>query len=515
MHGKKKLLMVLLMVLVFGSVLGGLLWHQNHYLMIGFQFYRKDLTYLDLRGQEITVAHYQKLSRRLPDCRIRWDVPLSGGSFDQDSPEIRISVLNDQDVERMDYLEKLQIVHAEGCTDYAQLRALQQRRPEVKVRYTVHLGAESYAQSVSRIDVENLRAEELTLMENLPNLKTVICSGGEVSDIAALRSYCLEKGLDFGISLGGKLLEESVSEVEAKQVTERELNLLQFLPNLKTLQLEEPKAPAQALIHFRTSRPEVEVVWEKEICGVLCTSEDTEIDLSQGSFETLDQVEADMVYFPDAESVFLGKQKMDNEILADYRERVREDYKVVWVVELGTKLTSRTDATTFMPVREHVYYFNDEEAYNLRYCEDMVCMDIGHMSISKLDFLEFMPELEYLVLAHTQVQYIEPIRHCQKLKFLELDWSPIRDYSPLADCKALEDLNLGNTYADFEPVGKMTWLKNLWMIGCSRGPAYRMTQVLPETRVMVSGSATVANGWRDLKNYYAMRDLLQMPYMSW
>ena len=61
----------------------------------------------------------------------------------------------------------------------------------------------------------------------------------------------------------------------------------------------------------------------------------------------------------------------------------------------------------------------------------------------------------------------------------------------------------------------ITWLKNLWMVECSTAARYRMTQALPDTRVMVTGAATVANGWRDLDNYYAMRDLLGMHYMSW
>ena len=132
-----------------------------------------------------------------------------------------------------------------------------------------------------------------------------------------------------------------------------------------------------------------------------------------------------------------------------------------------------------------------------------------------IDFVEFMPNLEYLILAHTQLQYIEPIRHCKKLKFLELDWSPIRDLSPLKECTALEDLNLGNTFCDVTPILEMTWLKNLWMIGCSSRAKYEMTQALPDTKIMITGEATVANGWRDLENYYEMRDLLGMHYMSW
>ena len=57
-----------------------------------------------------------------------------------------------------------------------------------------------------------------------------------------------------------------------------------------------------------------------------------------------------MSYLPDAEQVFLGKCGLDNEELAALRERERENYKVVWTVQLGKKLTARTDATTFMPV---------------------------------------------------------------------------------------------------------------------------------------------------------------------
>ena len=61
----------------------------------------------------------------------------------------------------------------------------------------------------------------------------------------------------------------------------------------------------------------------------------------------------------------------------------------------------------------------------------------------------------------------------------------------------------------------MTWLKNLWVIECNAGVTYKMTQALPNTRVQGSGNATVASGWRNLPNYYAMRDALGMYYMSW
>ena len=54
-----------------------------------------------------------------------------------------------------------------------------------------------------------------------------------------------------------------------------------------------------------------------------------------------------------------------------------------------------------MPVKYHVYYLSNRQAYNLRYCEEVIAVDIGHMNVSDISFVEFMPNLEYLILAHT------------------------------------------------------------------------------------------------------------------
>lgn len=515
MRGFKKLLMLLLILVLFGSVFAGMMWHTRHYVMIDFQFYPKNAQILDLRGQEISVRHYKKLSRRLPETDIEWDVPLSQGVVEEHAETITIAHLTDEDVEILDYLQELKTVEAEGCTDYLQLLALQNRRPEVEVHYSVTLGTESFHCRASRIEVRDLTAEEIGLFDFLPELETVICGGGDEAVIGQVQNYCRDHQLEFGVNIGGQAILDTVRTVSASDAREEDLTLLKFLSGMETLHLENPAASAESLLRLRENRPDVKISWEMDLFGQPHSTEDKEIDLSKAEYDSLEEVEAALAYFPNVETLFLGKPAIDNETIAAYRERIREDYKVVWVVQLGNKLTARTDDTTFMPTREHVYYFNDEEAYNLRYCEDMVCIDIGHMSISDIEFVKFMPNLEYLILAHTQVQHIDPISSCKKLKFLELDWSPLKDATPLLGCTALEDLNMGNTYADFEPVGKMTWLKNLWMIGCSSGARYRMTQALPDTKVMVTGSATVANGWRDLENYYAMRDLLGMHYMSW
>ena len=515
MSKKKIFLMVLLVVLLFSSVIAGVFWHMRHYVLVDMQFYPRGVQHLDLRDREISIRHYEKIIQRLPGCEVRWNVPLSQGSWPEDTRTITVTALTERDVRNLKYLEQLQTVEAEGCTDYRNLLLLRQQIPDLQVNYWVSLGEERFSGRARQVAVENISPEEIQLLQYLPDLQRVLCSGGQPETVADLKNFCEENRLEFLISLGDAPLTMDTRTVKAEGITEQQLNLLQFLPDMQKLHIREPQVAAEQLMQLRQDRPDVTVTWEREVFGKNCTTEMKEIDLSGAKDVDLEKLDEEMTYFPEAETVFLGETQLSNETLAARRDQVRDKYKLVWTVTCGKKLKSRTDATTFMPVREKVYYFNDEEAYNLRYCEDMVCIDIGHMSIYNIDFVKYMPNLEYLILAHTQVQYIEPISTCKKLRFLELDWSPVRDLTPLKGCTALEDLNLGNTFADFTPVGEMNWLKNLWMIDCSTGARYRMTQALPNTKVMVTGSATVDNGWRELDNYYKMRDLLGMHYMSW
>ena len=78
----------------------------------------------------------------------------------------------------------------------------------------------------------------------------------------------------------------------------------------------------------------------------------------------------------------------------------------------------------------------------------------------------------------------------------------------------LEDVNLSRTFADPEPVKKMTWLKNLWCMERGNGVVYEWTQALPNTHVVGIGTDAIGYGWRKLPNYYKMRDALDMYYMD-
>ena len=561
---EKKLNPVLLIVLAAALLAVGIaVWFLLTHVRVAGTFYSRNADVLDLRFADVTTADYDKLRKKAPNSEILWRIPFQGKTYDQDTDVLYVTSLTDEDVATLDYFTRLKTVEAQECTDYPQLAALTARRPEVTVEYAVTIDGREYPQDTAVVSISGITEEEINLLTYLPELTAVTAVGCRTPEqMTRLRDFCQEKGLSFALRFGTKTYPDTVEELDVTGVTDGELELLQLLPELKTLHLKNPEADPETIVQLRSIYPKADISWEVEIAGVSFPDDTKEVDLSavlessaaqtttataagtqtaagaqtatktqtktgtatgtQSTKETqstapavtlnLEDLEKKMSYLSDVERVFLGKCGLDNEELAALRERVRDSYKLVWTVQLGKKLTARTDDTTFMPVREHVYYFLDEDAYNLRYCEDMLCVDVGHMGLTNIDFVKGMPHLQILILAHNgQLQDISPISSCKELIFLELDWSAVKDFTPLVGCTSLEDLNIGLTYPSVEPLMQMTWLKNLWMV--DRGGAYQLSQALPDTKIVASADVTVGAGWRNLPNYYKMRDMLGMEYM--
>ena len=533
---KKALIIVLSVVAaLMAAVVAVCVWTVVNYHIIDAKLYAKDLEVLDLRGQEVKVNHYRKLAEKLPDCDIRWDIPFQDGLLADDAREVTVTTLTEKDVERLDYAQNLQVVNAENCEDYEVLAQLRQRRPELEVRYDVNFSGGNFAWDIKTLLLDTVAEEDFQLLKHLPNLKTVALEAGNHDFVTAnaLRKAVYEAGLEFGVVIGGQILQDTEPVQEIHDITEEEVGLLDYLP-LAELTLVNPNVSGETLVELRDRYPQqwsTKVNWKVTIGDLTFDENTTEVDLTMVEITDLAEVERKLACLPELESVTFGlcgvdepkwgnsrsklnASAIENEDLAAYRDRVREDYKVVWTVRLGPSIALRTDADNFMPNHFGVGQLPDSYAYNLRYCEDMVCLDVGHMTLTDISFVEYMPKLKYLILAWTEVQYIEPIRTCKNLVFLELDNSCIRDLSPLVDCTALEDLNLGNTFCDVTPILEMNWLKNVYFIDGSRASAWKFSQAVPTARVVATGNATVGGGWRRLQNYYDMRDCLHAPYMN-
>lgn len=229
------LIILLVAAIAAGGVLGWKIHYQNTHVFVEGTAYEKDLTQLDLRGTGVSMDYYEQVRQALPDCQIRYDLPFQGGFYSDDTQELTITTLTDGEIAQLDYLPELKTVHAEACTDYPQLLALAQRRPECQVLYQVSIFGKDYPQDT--------------------------------------------KALSFGSE-----------KLDLGELTEA----LAWLPQMETVTFDQPTNPAQELIDLKNAFPQVDIRWEKDAFGKTYASDVTEIDLTDLRIETLEPVEAAM-----------------------------------------------------------------------------------------------------------------------------------------------------------------------------------------------------------------------------
>lgn len=488
----------------------------SNYVFIGGAFYPKNAQSLDLRGKAISPEEYEELCAKLPDCAVQWNVPLSSGTYSEETDVLTLSVLTETDVELIRYFKSLKTVEAEGCRDYSQLELLQSRYPELDVHYSVAVNGDNYPLDTTMLVLTDLTDEDIGAIGHLPNLQYV--HAGQCSDVAQVEKLQnAYPGLSVvtDVQVAGKKLDVETTELEAEGVTWQEAEQLKYLPNLERVHLTEPAMEASELMALQAELPNAQVTWDVSVNGEMLSSDATEVEFTHLAV-TLEELKEGLSYLPELEKVILNQCGVDNETMAAWREEKRGEYKVVWTIQCGEMLV-RTDDTYFMP-RKFELKTGDEAIVDLHYCEDMICIDIGHsLSVTHCEWAASMPNLKYLILAETSVKDLTPLSGLKNLVFLEIFLSQVNDYSPLLGCTALEDLNLCYTNGDVEPLTQMTWLKRLW-IGRIRPDAHGYKEVfaekMPNCEVNMDVIYSTGQGWRNNKNYFDMRDVLGMFYMK-
>ena len=200
------------------------------------------------------------------------------------------------------------------------------------------------------------------------------------------------------------------------------------------------------------------------------------------------------------------------------------DIKIIWEVNL-TYWMLRTDAvafSTFKAVGQN-YWLTNEDAYYLRYCTDLVALDIGHNMVSDISFLQYLPNIKVLILVDNMkpfsetggyLEYLEDcswISYCKKLRYLEIFVSDVRDLSFLKDTPLIEDLNICYSYVDsIEYLKDLPHLQRLWMEGTDvpYEDFEELEKLYPDATLVYWGSGSVDQGWRDGDHYWAMRNMV-------
>jgi hypothetical protein len=234
--------------------------------------------------------------------------------------------------------------------------------------------------------------------------------------------------------------------------------------------------------------------------------------------ESTDELEIMLKYLPKLERVEMCDCGIPSNDMDALSKRY-PDIRFVWTIKVGNG-TLRTDATAFIPFKlGHTLYkpLYDQNCTELKYCVDLVCLDLGHMKLNDISFLRHMPKLKYLILADIPCSDFTPLTTLTELIYLEIFVTSFTNHELLLGMTKLEDLNIGTTPAtDVSALHKMPWLKRLWLPGVSISNQ-QMTELqaaLPNTRIVRFAQHSTDKGWRNHQNYRDMRDLLGMFYME-
>ena len=353
--------------------------------------------------------------------------------------------------------------------------------------------------------------------------------------------------------LTSSLPEASAEPAEAEQRTVETLTYGEssFLSNEKRLDLSAEASDVPALIAvlseseaesvelgenaptmeeaeaLRESCPNVFFRYDTEFFGQKVSTDVTEIDLSGVTLADTAELERELLRFPGLEKLILCDCGLDNETLDALDQRL-EHTRVVWTVQVYNR-GIRTDRDYFIMYNcETVYPRSNGSCANLRYCGDMIAVDVGHFfpKDEDLQFLYGTPKLKYLVAIEGLYHDITPMGSLEELEYLEMFSSQVEDLSPLLNCKKLEHLNISRCCkldeSCIEVLCQMKQLKRLWFCGNYLSGKYEqvLKDALPDTEVHFvpyrSGYAPYSMdfGWRKDESYYAMRDALHMYYMD-
>ena len=520
-----------LVLLVAAGVFVGV----NYTLVSGKLVSRRAET-IDLRGKNITAKQLTKARKKLPDAHILWDIAIGGKTFDGESENIVTADFTAGDIPAFARLENLASADVSACSDISAILALRAALPEVRVFWTVPLAGESFDGDSENIIVPDASEEELrAALVRLPELKTLTLTGSTFSleSQLALKKEFPSVSFVWDVTLAGKtfvsdalaldftgtpLTEEDLSEIGAALV---------LLPDAKSVTLTACGLSEDALRTFSAAHPEILTIWGTQLFGVTFTTDAEEIEFTdiQLTVEDAAQIEDMLSYMPNLKKVVMLRCGISNEDMEEINLR-HEDVQFVWMVQVYA-YGVRTDQTYFSIYNcEYFYGEYDHLADDLRYCHDMIAVDLGHMHLyGDTYFLTQMPHLQYLILSSAGPNPIPELGTLKELRFLELGKASFTDITMLSECTSLTDIDLMYkrvksdevAEADVQTLCKMTWLKRLYLGGnmYNEEQMQRLYDSLPNTQIVIHNSPEwEQNRWREAEIYFEMRDALHMYYID-
>lgn len=536
---KKVLITVLLtIVLVLTLVIAGAvgyIWYRDNHIFVEGTAYSIKAESLDLREEDISIAHYDTVHAQLPDCDILWMVPFQGGKQSSDITSLTLEKLSREDMERLSYFPKLKQIVA-AFEDYAILEELKAVRPDLEVAYQVSIGSQKIDPNTDQLTLEPGEFDYDTLMENLvhlPGMQSITFRMSELTQdqVAALSEAYPNIAIGCTVEILSQEYDTGTTALDlctmAPEQVEEVAQKLSLLPNLATVDLsgcgasQLTKADVKVL---QAAAPGVLFDYTFEFFGKTLSAADEEVIFTNVKMGDAAEEELRLTLdlLPNCKRFVLDNCQFSDEVLAKVRDDYRHQTKVVWRIWFG-KGTTLTDAE----IIRAVYDLSDKNCKDLIYCEDARFVDFGHNGddgnyLHDCSYVAGMPKLEAIILSSAYISDLSAFENCKNLKMLEIAFcGMVTDISPLAACEKLEMLNISFTgVTDLSPLDKLP-ITHLCAMNYSDKRASqeeqdRFQKLHPDCWSQYVGEQPYGPGWRytedgkDYLPYYQMlRDIFK------
>ena len=487
-----------------------------------------ELTELDVRENDLSADALDAFRAAHPGCRVLYSVYLNGEPYDSAEESVTLEDLPNDWV-NIRLFENLRSLTVNHCTAPGAMETLRAELPNCEMRYSLCVGGQwfdSDAVELTAAGTVPTAMELLSQLAHFPAVRTVNLPDAvfTIDEQHSLVSAYPNISFFWNVQIGSQTVSNITTELslagEDAATLAQLTSALDLLPRLRSVDLTGCTAPVADRLAFVEQHEDLSAGWTVSVEGQEFAWNTEFIDLNNYSIADVAALEAAFAELPKLTQVDMCDTNLSYEQL-DALNRKYENIRVVWKVYFGNYYL-RTDAEYFIAAAwgENKVYLTNDDIDCWKYCTDLRGLDIGHMNITDLSFLQYMPRMTYLIIAECPITDISPLAQLKELRYLEMFQTNVSDISPLLECTALKALNLAymNVKQDnaWSVLPKLTNLDLLWYPSVPLSSAQRrqLADALPNTTLFLYDGCEPSGGiWRYNPYYYEMRDFFHMYYM--
>ena len=459
------------------------------------------LEQIDLRDNyAFTQAERDALAEALPGCDIRWSVPVANAYFDSGAESVNLTKLN---------------------MSASELRELFVAYPDKVFDYEVPLYGKRYAPDTKELDLRGETPDAGAIdaaLGLLPEVESVDLRGVKAPSQTVSMLCDAHPDIRFMFTCdvpGGEMTTED-AEVTVTGTYEDLLAYLaymDYMPNLKSIDANAVQLTDEQVDAIGDAVQTGKLKYSIEVFGIPTSSLATELNLDNVKVPGVEAMEKVLARLPHLEKVSMCDTGLTEDQMGQLFD-AHPNIKFIWWLEFG-HYKLRTDATAFTTAlgTGNRYGYGDKTFACLRYCTDLMMLDLGHNHCTTLEPFRGLTKLRVLIMADNKLTDIAPVADFKDLEFCELFLNDITDLSPLTGLEHLVDLNVfyNPLYDNYKVLESMTWLQRLWIGGCrlSSADVKELRAALPNTKINVEGRGSTGKGWRKHPHYDVLKQMYE------